>query len=101
MFKYVYLLTISTSAIVKEKCPTCKYRHEHELTIKLSRKENFGLSIFVEDKNTAAARTILSNYQAYSGSRINIPDMNNTWNKHFIFSFTQYQFSENDPVGLN
>ena len=34
-----------------------------ELLIKVSRKENFGITFFVEDKETAASRTILSNFQ--------------------------------------
>ena len=34
-----------------------------EIIINLSRIENIGFTIFVEDKNTAAERTILSNYQ--------------------------------------
>ena len=34
-----------------------------EVLIRVSRKENFGITVFVEDKETAASRTILSNFQ--------------------------------------
>ena len=72
---------------------------ENDIIIELSKKENFGISIFVEDKKTASSRTILSNYQAYDGSRINIPDLDKTWNKHYIFTINQFEFTESDPVG--
>ena len=39
-------------------------------------------------------------FPAYSGSKINIQDMGLTWDKHYIFSITQYQFLENDPVRI-
>ena len=71
----------------------------NDIVIELSKKENFQISIFVEDKNTAASRTILTNYQAYTGSRINIPDLEKTWNKHYIFTINQIQFTDRDPVG--
>ena len=74
---------------------------KNDIIIELSKKENFGITIFVEDKNTAASRTILANYQAYTGSRINIPDLNKTWNKHYIFTFNQFQLSDNDPVSFH
>ena len=71
----------------------------NDIVIELSKKENFGISIFVEDKKMAASRTILKNYQAYTGSRINIPDLDKTWNKHYIFTINQIQFTDRDPVG--
>ena len=74
------------------------FKGENDIIIELSKKENFGISIFVEDKKTATSRTILSNYQAYTGSRINIPDLDKTWNKHYIFTINQFEFSDNDPV---
>ena len=75
------------------------YSGRNDIVIELSRKQNLGITIFVEDKNTAASRTILSNYQAYTGSRINIPDLGKTWSKHYIFTISQFHFSDQDPVG--
>ena len=71
----------------------------NDIVIELSKKKNFGLTIFVEDKKTASSRTILANYQTYTGSRINIPDLDKTWVKHYIFTINQFQFSDLDPVG--
>ena len=71
----------------------------NDIVIEVSKKENFQMSIFVEDKNTAASRTILTNYQAYTGSRISIPDLDKTWNKHYFFTINQIQFIDRDPVG--
>ena len=40
-----------------------------EIFITVSKLENISLSVFVEDRGSSAARTIKSNYQAYTGSK--------------------------------
>ena len=85
--------------MAKKKKKFFSMKGVNNIVIELSKKENFQMTIFVEDKNTAASRTILTNYQAYTGSRISIPDLDKTWNKHYIFTINQIQFTDRDPVG--
>ena len=96
---WIFLIScFPSSEILASSKKSVKLSRKNDIIIELSKKENFGITIFVEDKNTAASRTILANYQVYTGSRINIPDLDKTWNKHYIFTFNQFQFPDNDPV---
>ena len=69
-----------------------------EIFLSFTRLENISLAVFLEDRASSAARTIKSNYQAYTGSKINVQDLAQSTTKKFILSFLQYQFSEYDQV---
>ena len=69
-----------------------------EIFLTAGRLEKTSVRVTVEDRGTSAARTIKSNYQAYTGSQINLQDLARPYTKKFILSFLQYQFSEYDQV---
>ena len=54
-------------------------------------------SVVVEDRRRAAVRTIKSNFQAYSGTRIG-EEGRRSYIKYFL-SISQFQFSERDQEG--
>ena len=52
----------------------------------------------------AAARTIKSNYQSYSGDKISLANLAReapAWNKKYILSLVQQKFSEEDKEREN
>ena len=69
-----------------------------EIFLTAGRLEKTSVRVTVEDRGTSAARTIKSNYQAYTGSQIYLQDLARPHTKKFILSFHQYQYSEYDEV---
>ena len=60
--------------------------------------------MLVEDRMRAAARTIKSNYQSYSGDKISLANLAReapAWNKKYILSLVQQKFSEEDKEREN
>ena len=65
----------------------------NDLFFEFPQRQNAGISIFVSDKLRKVSRTLKSNYETYSGSRIRIEDLNKPKLMKFYFTFQQRELS--------
>ena len=81
----------------------CTYFDQKDLTqngawmndffFEFEKRQNVGITIFVSDRVKKVSRTLKSNYEAYSGSRIMVEDLNKPSLKKFFLTFQQTEFS--------
>jgi len=60
-----------------------------EIFITPKKKENMGMTIFIQDRNRMTSRTLLSNFQSYSGPTIEIHDLSKPSLKKYFLSLEQ------------
>ena len=65
----------------------------NDLFFEFPQRPNASISIFVSDKLRKVSRTLKSNYETYSGSRIVIEDLDKPILKKFYFTFQQTDLS--------
>ena len=65
----------------------------NDLFFEFPQRPNASISIFVTDKLRKVSRTLKSNYETYSGSRIVIEDLDKPMLKKFYFTFEQTELS--------
>ena len=65
----------------------------NDLFFDFPQRPNASISIFVSDKLRKVSRTLKSNYETYSGSRIVIEDLGKPMLKKFYFTFQQRELS--------
>ena len=65
-----------------------------ELFLTLNKTENLGLSVYMEDWQLTVSRTLKSASAAYSGAKVSLADLGQTWNKKFLLSLSQSQAVE-------
>ena len=72
-----------------------------ELFITLNKTENLGLSVYMEDWELTVSRTLKSTSTAYSGAKVSLADLGQTWNKKFLLSLSQRQAVERSSDCVN
>lgn len=72
-----------------------------ELFITLNKTENLGLSVYIEDWQLTVSRTLKSTSTAYSGAKVSLADLGQTWNKKFLMSLSQSQAVERSSDCVN
>ena len=65
----------------------------NDILFEFPQRPNASISVFVSDKLRKVSRTLKSNYETYSGSRIVIEDLNKPMLKKFYFTFQQRELS--------
>ena len=65
----------------------------NDLFFEFPQRPNASISIFVSDKLRKVSRTLKSNYESYSGSRIVIENLDKPMLKKFYFTFQQTDLS--------
>ena len=65
----------------------------NDLFFEFPQRPNASISIFVSDKRRKVSRTLKSNYETYTGSRIVIEDLDKPMLKKFYFTFQQTELS--------
>ena len=62
-----------------------------ELFITVNKTENLGLSVYIEDREMTVSRALKSNSAAYSGAKLSLANLGESWNKKFLLSLHQSQ----------
>ena len=64
-----------------------------DIFFEFPQRPNVSITIFVSDRLRKVSRTLKSNYETYSGSRIVIEDLDKPMLKKFYFTFQQTELS--------
>ena len=62
-----------------------------ELFLTVNKTENLGLSVYIEDRELTVSRSLKSNSVAYTGAKVSLADLGQTWNKKYLLSLSQSQ----------
>jgi len=60
-----------------------------ELFITIAKTYNLGLSVYIEDEGVTVSRALKSNSKAYTGAKLNMADLSQTWTKKYLLSVRQ------------
>ena len=73
-----------------------------ELFITVNKTENLGLSVYIEDwAVTVSSRSLKSSSAAYSGAKLSLANLGQTWTKKFLLSLHQSQAVEGSGGCVN
>ena len=72
-----------------------------ELFITVNKTENLGLSVYIEDREMTVSRALKSNSAAYSGAKLSLANLGESWNKKFLLSLHQSQAVEGSSGCVN
>ena len=69
-------------------------REGGELFITLNKTENLGLSVYMEDRELTVTRSLKFSSPAYSGAKVSLADLGQTWTKKYLLTLQQSQAVE-------
>ena len=65
-----------------------------ELFITVAKTYNLGMSVYIEDSMVTVSRTLKANSKAYTGAKLSLADLSQTWTKKFLLSVSQSDLSQ-------
>ena len=69
------------------------YEEGGELFLSFAKTYNLGLSVYIEDAGVTVSRALKINSKAYTGAKLSVADLSQTWNKKFLLTVQQTTLS--------
>ena len=69
------------------------YEEGGELFLSFAKTYNLGLSVYIEDAGVTVSRALKINSKAYTGAKLSVADLSQTWNKKFLLTIQQTTLS--------